>query len=80
MTNAGEPQSKAEYLTETLTSEPRVKDSGKLNTDEKMQILEKAGQAKSLVLTMVYRDGTTQLDPEQVSRAGGQEVIMVQKF
>ncbi|XP_071315801.1 uncharacterized protein [Trachinotus anak] len=61
----GEPQSKAEYLTETLTSDPRVKDSGKLNAEEKVQMLEKAGRAKTLVLTLVYQDGTTQLDPEQ---------------
>ncbi len=72
--NGGDPQnqSKAGCLTATLTSDPRVKDSGKLNQDEKMQVLEKAGKAKALVLTLVYRDGTTQLDPEQVSRAGRQ--------
>lgn len=64
-------RSKAAYLTESLTSDPRVKDSGKLNADEKAQMLEKAGQAKALVLTMVHQDGTTQLDPEQVSRAEG---------
>ncbi|CAB1421450.1 unnamed protein product [Pleuronectes platessa] len=51
--------------TDTLTSDPRVKDSGKLSTDEKRQMLEKAEQAKTLVLTMVYQDGATQLDPEQ---------------
>uniref|UniRef100_A0AAQ5Z1Z5 DNA-directed DNA polymerase family A palm domain-containing protein n=1 Tax=Amphiprion ocellaris TaxID=80972 RepID=A0AAQ5Z1Z5_AMPOC len=58
-------QSKAGCLVATLTSDSRVKDSGKLNPEEKMQMLEKARQAKVLVLTMVYRDGTTQLDPEQ---------------
>ncbi|XP_042258347.1 DNA polymerase nu isoform X3 [Thunnus maccoyii] len=65
--NTGEPQNrpKAGCLTATLTSDPRVKDSGKLSPDEKMRMLEKAEQAKALVLTMVYRDGTTQLDPEQ---------------
>ncbi|XP_028285604.1 DNA polymerase nu [Parambassis ranga] len=57
-------QSNAGSGTTTLTSDPRVKDSGKLNLDEKMQLLEKTGRAKVLVLTMVYRDGTTQLDPE----------------
>lgn len=61
-------QSKAGCLTATLTSDPRVKDSGKMNPDEKVQMLERAGKAKALVLTLVYRDGTTQLDPEQVSR------------
>ncbi|XP_076581726.1 DNA polymerase nu [Chaetodon auriga] len=58
-------QSKAGCLTATLTSDPRVKDSGKLNPDEKMQMLERAEKAKVLVLTLVYQDGTTQLDPEQ---------------
>eukprot|EP00064_Thunnus_orientalis_P018935 superscaffoldBa00004533_g19044 len=77
--NTGEPQNrpKASCLTATLTSDPRVKDSGKLSPDEKMRMLEKAEQAKALVLTMVYRDGTTQLDPEQVSRAVGQKVSQV---
>ncbi|XP_018560666.1 DNA polymerase nu isoform X2 [Lates calcarifer] len=65
LSSADEPQSRAGYLTETLTSDSRVRDSGKLNMDEKMQMLEKAGRAKALVLTMVYQDGTTQLDPEQ---------------
>ncbi|XP_034425316.1 DNA polymerase nu isoform X3 [Hippoglossus hippoglossus] len=51
--------------TETLTSDPRVKASGKLSTNERTQMLEKAEQAKTLVLTMVYQDGATQLDPEQ---------------
>lgn len=59
----------ASCLTATLASDPRVKDCGKMNPDEKMEMLEKAGKAKLLVLTAVYRDGTTQLDPEQVSRA-----------
>uniref|UniRef100_A0A8C4EI90 DNA-directed DNA polymerase n=1 Tax=Dicentrarchus labrax TaxID=13489 RepID=A0A8C4EI90_DICLA len=65
--NGGEPQnqSKAGCLTAVLTSDIRVKDSEKMNPDEKMRMLEKARQAKALVLTLVYRDGTTQLDPEQ---------------
>ncbi|XP_056299250.1 DNA polymerase nu [Pseudoliparis swirei] len=58
-------QSKAGCLTATLTSDPRVRDSWKMNPDEKMQMLERAGKTKALVLTLVYRDGTTQLDPEQ---------------
>ncbi|XP_060887992.1 DNA polymerase nu [Labrus mixtus] len=58
-------QSKAGCLTTSLTSDPRVKDSGRMNSEEKMQMLEEAGKAKALVLTLVYRDGTTQLDPEQ---------------
>ncbi|XP_070849889.1 DNA polymerase nu [Chaetodon trifascialis] len=65
--NGGEPQSqsKAGCLTATLTSDPRVKDSGKLNPEEKMHMLERAEKAEVLVLTLVYQDGTTQLDPEQ---------------
>ncbi|XP_041636065.1 DNA polymerase nu [Cheilinus undulatus] len=57
--------SRAGCLTAFLTSDPRVKDSGKMNSEERMQILEDAGKAKVLALTLVYRDGTTQLDPEQ---------------
>lgn len=70
--NGDEPhnQSKGSYLTPTLTTDPRVKDCGKLNPDEKMEMADKVGRAKVLVLTLVYQDGTTQLDPEQVSRAG----------
>lgn len=74
--NSGEPQTQTKIanLTTALTSDPKVKDSGRLNKEERVQVLEEAGQAKVLVLTMVYQDGTTQLDPEQVSRSGGQEV------
>uniref|UniRef100_A0A3P9D0I7 DNA-directed DNA polymerase family A palm domain-containing protein n=1 Tax=Maylandia zebra TaxID=106582 RepID=A0A3P9D0I7_9CICH len=59
-------QSKAGCLAASLTCDPRVKYSGKLKPDEKVQMLEIAGQAKVLVLTMVYQDGSTQLDAEQV--------------
>lgn len=71
ISHGSEPQNqpKASCLSATLTSDARIKDSGKLNPGEKMQMLEKAGKAKALVLTLVYQDGTTQLDPEQVSRA-----------
>ncbi|KAM8900468.1 LOW QUALITY PROTEIN: DNA polymerase nu [Spinachia spinachia] len=58
-------QSKAGSLTSTLTSDPRVKDSGKMNPDEKLQTLERAKKAEALLLTLVYRDGTTQFDTEQ---------------
>ncbi|XP_032399977.1 DNA polymerase nu isoform X2 [Etheostoma spectabile] len=65
--NGNEPQNqpKAGCLTATLTSDPRVKDSCKMKPDEKMQMLEEVGKTKALVLTLVYRDGTTQLDLEQ---------------
>ncbi|XP_068164913.1 DNA polymerase nu [Antennarius striatus] len=52
-------------LTASLTSDPRVKDCGKLDPTEKIQILEEVGKAKVLVVTLVHQDGTTQLDPEQ---------------
>lgn len=63
-------QSKPSNHTTSLTSDRRVKDCGMLSPEEQKEILEKAKEAKALVLTLVYRDGTTQLDPEQVSRAG----------
>lgn len=59
----------ANFLPTTLMFDPRVKDFGKLNPGEKMDVAEMAKKARVLVLTLVYRDGTTQLDPEQVSRA-----------
>lgn len=58
-------------LTAALVSDPRVKDSGKLDQDERLRLLIEARGAKALVLTMVYQDGSTQLDPEQVSRGRG---------
>lgn len=69
--NTGEPQNQPKTGSHptTLTSDSRVKDSGHLRPEEKLQILEETGQAKVVLLTMVLRDGTTQLDPEQVSRA-----------
>lgn len=60
-------QLKAHFVPTTLMFDPTVKDFGKLSPEEKMKIFEMAGKASVLVLTLVYRDGTTQLDPEQVS-------------
>uniref|UniRef100_A0A3P8ZGS3 DNA-directed DNA polymerase n=1 Tax=Esox lucius TaxID=8010 RepID=A0A3P8ZGS3_ESOLU len=57
-------QSKA-CLTTAITSDPRVRDAGKLSIEERGRALEEAGEAGALVLTMVYQDGTTQMDPEQ---------------
>ncbi|KAL0970169.1 hypothetical protein UPYG_G00238310 [Umbra pygmaea] len=48
-----------------MTSDPRVKDAGRLSVEERVVVLEEARQASALVLTMVYQDGTTQMDPEQ---------------
>ncbi|XP_034532138.1 DNA polymerase nu isoform X3 [Notolabrus celidotus] len=58
-------QPTAGCLTASLTSDPRVKNSGRMDSEEKVQVLTEAGKAKVLVLTLVYRDGTTQLDPVQ---------------
>lgn len=58
---------KARRLPTALMFDPRVKDFGKLNPEEKTETVEMAREAGALVLTLVYRDGTTQLDPEQVS-------------
>ncbi|XP_031687209.1 uncharacterized protein LOC109896486 [Oncorhynchus kisutch] len=52
-------------LTTAMISDPRVRDAGKLSPEERGRVLEEAGQASALVLTMVYQDGTTQMDPEQ---------------
>uniref|UniRef100_A0A8C7XGR1 DNA polymerase nu n=1 Tax=Oryzias sinensis TaxID=183150 RepID=A0A8C7XGR1_9TELE len=51
-------------LPSTLMSDSRVTDLGKLNSEERIHILQKAKQSEVLVLTMWYQDGTTQLDPE----------------
>lgn len=59
-------QSKAGSLTSGLTSDPRVTDSSKLTREQMDYFLKRTGQSEALVLTMVHRDGTTQLDPEQV--------------
>uniref|UniRef100_A0A8C6KZX0 Polymerase (DNA directed) nu n=1 Tax=Nothobranchius furzeri TaxID=105023 RepID=A0A8C6KZX0_NOTFU len=63
--NTNAPQSKAGSLSTTLTSDPRVKDSGKLTIEEKLQMLEEISRAEVVLLTMVFQDGSTQLDPEQ---------------
>lgn len=67
-------QSKVSCLTTAITSDPRVRDARKLSQEERVRVLEEAGQARALVLTMVYQDGTTQLDPEQVGWSGGQSL------
>ncbi|XP_055792997.1 DNA polymerase nu [Salvelinus fontinalis] len=66
---AGDPQAQSNQsktcLTTAMISDPRVRDAGKLSPEERGRVLEEAGQASALVLTMVYQDGTTQMDPEQ---------------
>ncbi|XP_045577718.1 uncharacterized protein isoform X1 [Salmo salar] len=66
---AGDPQAQSNQsktcLTTAMISDPRVTDAGKLSPEERGRVLEEAGQASALVLTMVYQDGTTQMDPEQ---------------
>ncbi|XP_073691896.1 DNA polymerase nu [Garra rufa] len=49
----------------SLTSDPRVCDTGRLSQEERECLFEEAGKAKAFVVTMVYQDGTIQLDPEQ---------------
>lgn len=61
-------QFKKGCLPSTLMSDSRVTDLGKLNSEERIHILQKAKQSEVLVLTMWYQDGTTQLDPEGVSK------------
>ena len=46
-----------------------MKDAVKLGPEERGRVLQEARRAQALVLTMVFQDGTTQLDPEQVSNA-----------
>lgn len=60
---------KARYSTALLTSDPRVKDCGLLNTDEQNEMLEKAKGAKAVMLTLVSRDGSCLLDQEHVSHS-----------
>ncbi|MEQ2183898.1 hypothetical protein GOODEAATRI_002658, partial [Goodea atripinnis] len=60
-------QSKTGLQPAALASDARVKDSGKLNSEERVQMLEEVWQAEVVVVTMMFRDGTTQLDAEQVS-------------
>lgn len=66
-TNGGKTQTKASYSSAFLTSDPRVKDCGMLNKKEQNELLQKTKAVKAIMLTMVYRDGTSLLDPEQVS-------------
>ncbi|XP_038126243.1 DNA polymerase nu [Cyprinodon tularosa] len=46
-------------------SDARIKDSGTLNQEEREQMLEEVSRAEVVVLTLMFQDGTTQLDPEQ---------------
>lgn len=65
-TDGGKSQNQS-YSSAFLTSDPRVKDCGMLNKEEQNALLQKAKAAKAVMLTVVYRDGTSLLDPEQVS-------------
>lgn len=62
----GDKTSETTKRTLTLTSDPRVCDASRLSQEERMCVLKEAERARALVVTMVYQDGTTQLDPEQV--------------
>ncbi|KAL7880522.1 hypothetical protein SRHO_G00027760 [Serrasalmus rhombeus] len=52
-------------LTLALPSDTRVCDASRLSQEERVCVLEEASRARALVVSMVYQDGTTQLDPEQ---------------
>ncbi|XP_037399622.1 DNA polymerase nu [Pygocentrus nattereri] len=52
-------------LTLALPSDARVCDTSRLSQEERVCVLEEASRARALVVSMVYQDGTTQLDPEQ---------------
>ncbi|KAL6490900.1 hypothetical protein MHYP_G00012450 [Metynnis hypsauchen] len=52
-------------LTLALPSDARVCDASRLSQEEMVCLLEEASRARALVVSMVYQDGTTQLDPEQ---------------
>jgi len=55
----------------SLTADLRVKDAGGMSSEERAQLRRAVGGARATVLTMVYQDGSTQLDPEQVSEGLG---------
>ena len=41
-----------------------------MGSEERAWLLRRVGQARATALTMVYQDGSTQFDPEQVSGSG----------
>uniref|UniRef100_A0A3B5LRE5 Polymerase (DNA directed) nu n=1 Tax=Xiphophorus couchianus TaxID=32473 RepID=A0A3B5LRE5_9TELE len=67
MTSELQTHSKAGSHPTSLTSDGRIKDTGRLNPEERVHMLKQAGQAEVVVLTMMFQDGATQLDHEQVS-------------
>lgn len=60
-------QTKASHSCAFVTSDPRVTDCEMLNKEEQNELLQKTKGARAVMLTVVYRDGTSLLDPEQVS-------------
>ncbi|XP_077355609.1 DNA polymerase nu isoform X2 [Festucalex cinctus] len=57
--------SNLDWLVEILKRDPKVKSTEVLNQNEKMQMMQNVKQANALVLTLVYEDGTTQLQSEE---------------
>lgn len=53
-------------LTLALSCDPRVCDASRLSQKERECVLEEVGRARALVVTMIYQDDTTQLDPSRV--------------
>ena len=54
-----------------VASDPRVRDVGRMGSEERAWLLRRLGQARATALTMVYQDGSTQFDPEQVRASQG---------
>ncbi|XP_053715273.1 DNA polymerase nu isoform X3 [Synchiropus splendidus] len=63
--NESENGAKSCSLSTALTSDSRVKNSRNMTSEEKCQVLAKVEEAEVLLLTIVYQDGSTQLDVEQ---------------
>uniref|UniRef100_A0A3Q2Z9T2 DNA-directed DNA polymerase family A palm domain-containing protein n=1 Tax=Hippocampus comes TaxID=109280 RepID=A0A3Q2Z9T2_HIPCM len=67
-TSASTSASKINLLGGILTRDLKAKSTEAMNQEEKKQMLESVKQARALLLTLMYQDGTTQLQSEQVSR------------
>lgn len=67
-TSASTSTSKINLPGGILTRDLKAKSTEAMNQEEKKQMLESVEQARALLLTLMYQDGTTQLQSEQVSR------------
>ncbi|XP_019713774.1 DNA polymerase nu [Hippocampus comes] len=64
-TSASTSASKINLLGGILTRDLKAKSTEAMNQEEKKQMLESVKQARALLLTLMYQDGTTQLQSEQ---------------